>query len=211
MSGHLRYSGLSDDEQHRAVQALVGANTELLGMLTVLRDMNLPDAWIVSGAVYQNIWNALTGRPLWTGVKDIDVIYFDDTDLGYEAEDRVIREVDERLPMPPVPIEVRNQARVHLWFAQKFGFEVPSLESSLGSLLRYASRSHAVAVRLEGHGELSVAAPFGLDDILSFRVTPNAAYGNRVAHEEKGRRAQAVWPEISVVPWPVTQNAARER
>lgn len=54
------------------------------------RAMALPDWWIVSGAIYNQVWNHLTGRPDMTGVKDIDLFYFD-PDTSYEAEDTVIK------------------------------------------------------------------------------------------------------------------------
>jgi len=46
-----------------------------------------------------------------TGINDIDVFYFDDSDIGWDAEDRVIRAVDARFAGVPVPVQVRNQAR----------------------------------------------------------------------------------------------------
>jgi len=56
-------------------------------------------------------------------------------------------------------------------------------------------------VRFDGSGELDLVAPFGLDDIFSFRIAPNRALDNQRTHETKGKRAKEYWPEISVVPW----------
>jgi hypothetical protein len=50
-------------------------------------------------------------------------------------------------------------------------------------------------------GEFEVTAPFGLDDIFSFRVTPNHVMDNQATHEEKAARAKRQWPEITVAPW----------
>ena len=69
-------------------------------------------------------------------------------------------------------------------------------------LERFASRTHAVGLRLEADDALTVLAPFGLDDLFSFRITPNLALANRRTHEAKGARARRVWPEVTVVPWP---------
>jgi hypothetical protein len=91
---------------------------------------------------------------------------------------------------------------VHLWFGEKFGFDVPPLKSSAEALKRYASRTHAVAVALDDDGSLKIEAPFGLDDLFAFRVTPNRLGKSRHAHIEKGERARRVWPEVEVVPWP---------
>jgi hypothetical protein len=90
---------------------------------------------------------------------------------------------------------------VHLWFPEKFKQPFKPLTSSGEMLLRYASKTHAVALRLEADDTVSVLAPFGLDDIFSFRITPNRVLQNEPAHTAKGARAKAVWPEIVVEPW----------
>lgn len=192
---------MSPAEQLAALEALIRGNAELMDLLQTLRAAALPQALVGGGAVYQTVWNELTGRPVWHGVKDIDVIYFDDADLSYAAEDAVIRRIDALLSEAPVPVEIRNQARVHLWFGQKFGFEVPPLTSSAEALMRYASRTHAVAVALDDRGGLRIEAPFGLRDLFAFRVTPNRLGKSRQAHIEKGERARRVWPEVEVEPW----------
>lgn len=201
MSDHLRYAKAAPREQLAALDAIVRANAALMRVLETLQAAGLPQALVGGGAVYQTVWNALTGRPAWYGVKDIDVLYCDDTDLSYEAEDAVIRRVGALVWDAPVPVEIRNQARVHLWFGEKFGVEVAPLQSSAEALTRYASRTHAVAVALDDDRGLQIEAPFGLDDLFAFRVTPNTLGKSRQAHIEKGERARRVWPEVSVMPW----------
>lgn len=162
----------------------------------------LPDPLLASGAIYNTVWNVLTGRPPLTGIKDADIAYFDDSDLSYAAEDAVIRRAMDQFAGSPLPVEIRNQARVHLWFPEKFGTPYPQLRCSADMMLNFASRTHAVAVRLERDGRLSVHAPFGLEDIFAFRITPNVRLDNAATHAEKAARARLVWPELSVVPWP---------
>jgi hypothetical protein len=200
MTNHLRFSGADSATQRAALEAIIRGEPTLIRVLTTIRDLDVPDAWLVSGAIYNCVWNSLTGRPTLHGVNDIDVIYFD-TDLSWEAEDRVIRAIDEALDVLPVPVQPRNQARVHLWFEQKFGFPFAPLASARESLLRYASKTHAVAARLDVDGGLTIDAPFGLEDMFAFRVTPNPVGDNKLTHETKGARIRSVWPEVTVVPW----------
>ena len=87
---HLCYADLPFDQQAAALKDILKSNSEMMDLLHSLRQMGLPDDWIVSGAIYNNLWNYLTGRPWMYGVKDIDVFYFDPTDLSYEAEDKKI-------------------------------------------------------------------------------------------------------------------------
>jgi hypothetical protein len=201
MNDHLRYSGAGEAAQRAALTTIVRSSPLLMGVLAALREDGLPDHLLVAGAIYNLVWNRLTGRPDLTGINDIDVVYFDDADLSYEAEDVVIRRLATHFADLPLPVQVRNQARVHLWFPQKFGVPFAPLGSSAEMLGRYASKTHAVAMRLETDDSLSIVSPFGLDDIFSFRITPNRVLMNRPAHDAKGARAKSIWPELTVLPW----------
>jgi hypothetical protein len=202
MVDHLRYSNAGFDVQRTALEQIIRSSPLLMEVLAGLRDDGLPDHLLVAGALYNLVWNRLTGRPDLTGINDIDVFDFDAGDLSYDAEDVVIQRLARRFADLPLPVQVRNQARVHLWFPQKFGVPFLPLTSSAEMLSRYASKTHSVAVRLEADDSLTILAPFGLDDIFSFRITPNPALMNKPAHDAKGARAKSVWPEITVVPWP---------
>ncbi|MER9103889.1 nucleotidyltransferase family protein [Mesorhizobium sp. M0848] len=198
---HLRYSGLPFEEQRAAFLAIVPADPLVRDALARAHTLDLPDWLVVSGALYNSVWNHLTGKPPGYGIKDVDLFYFDDADLSYEAEDAVIRRAEKHFEGLPLPVEVRNQARVHLWYPQKFGQPCPRYSSSSESVSYFASKTHAVGVRYDADGQLEIVAPFGLDDIFSFRITPNRVMDNQRTHEVKGRRAQEYWPETTVVPW----------
>src|SRR5437763_7070806 len=154
-------------------------------LLSVLRELALPQWRLVAGCLHQTVWNVLTGRPRGTGINDYDVIYFDDGDLSWSAEDAVIRRVAAATEACVSPVEVRNQARVHLWFEERFGTPYPPLASADQSIARYASIAHAVGVRLEPGGRLDVAAPFGFDDIFAMVIRPNYALDNAASDSRK--------------------------
>lgn len=207
---HLRYAGLDQKTQENALKEIIETDPVLMELLTGLRDLDFPDWWLVSGAIYNNVWNHLTQRTSMEGVKDFDVFYFDDADLSYVAEDKVIKRAETALANLPLPVEVRNQARVHLWAPEKFGHNFAPLTSSLDMLDKFASKTHAVAVKLNRDGRIEIFAPFGLDDIFSFSIVPNYALANRKAHEAKGERALEFWPELTVLPWVDDQCAKRQ-
>ncbi|MER8865048.1 nucleotidyltransferase family protein [Mesorhizobium sp. M0751] len=198
---HLRYSGLSFETQRTAFLDIVSKDALIHEALVRARGLELPDWLVVSGALYNSAWNHLTGKPSGYGIRDVDLFYFDESDLSYEAEDRVIARAAPAFADLPRPVEIRNQARVHLWYPVKFGQECPRYTSASEALSYFASKTHAVGVRYDAEGRLDLVAPFGLDDIFSFRITPNRVLDNQRTHEMKGRRAQENWPEISVVPW----------
>ncbi|MFC7065728.1 nucleotidyltransferase family protein [Brucella rhizosphaerae] len=117
---HLRYSGLSERVQKEHFSRIIKADPVLWDALHHVHSLNLADWWLVSGALYNSVWNALTGRPYGYGIKDIDVAYFDDRDISWEAEDKVIQAGASVFAGFPLPVEIRNQARVHLWFEKRF-------------------------------------------------------------------------------------------
>lgn len=197
----------TSERERRVVLELVLRDDPLvMDALRRARALALPDWRLASGAIYQTLWNALTGRASGHGIKDLDLIYFDASDLSFEAEDRVIRKAAPLFEGLACPVEIRNQARVHLWYPRRFGGPYPQLASTDESLLRYASRTHAVAVRLEADGRLDIVAPFGLADVFALRVVPNPVLDNAATHADKAARMAALWPEIEVVPWPAADR-----
>lgn len=155
------------------LEALVRDSASLMQVLRAARDLDLPDWLVFSGAVYQKVLNHLTGRPDDYGLKDYDLGYFD-PDTSWEAEDRVIRQAAATLPQPlDQLVEVRNQARVHLWFEGRFGEPYAPLSCSADALGRFVSPTFAVGVRLEADDRLTVVAPFGLEDLFALRLRPN--------------------------------------
>src|SRR3984957_1265570 len=109
----------------------------------------LPDAWIVSGCLVQTAWNVRTGRAVDYGIADYDVFYFD-PDTSWQAEDAVIRRVQDRLTKLGVRVEARNQARVHLWYPEKHGLPYPALQSSTQGIDRFLTKNTQVGIRRTG-------------------------------------------------------------
>ena len=186
------------------LREIVRATPTTWRVLQTVRELDLPDWMIFSGAIYQPVWNALTGRDPDYGVKDYDVAYHDDSDLSYEAEDVVIKRVAAAFE-PPLRdlVEVRNQARVHLWFADKFGADepYPPLEDSAAALKRFVATAFCVGVRLQDDDSLRVWAPFGLEDLFALRLRPNPLRVKGAGGWERTTgSAKARWPEISIEP-----------
>jgi len=178
--------------------AMVLASPTIMQVLTGIAELGLPQGRLVSGAVYQTVWNALTGRDPDYGVRDFDVAYFD-PDVSWEAEDVWIQRAAAAFP-PGLSerVEVRNQARVHLWYPEKFGRPYPPLTSTDESLERSLATAHAVGVKLTPSGGIDICAPYGLEDLFALVLQPAPMNNNPAVHLEKARSAKARWPEIEV-------------
>jgi uncharacterized protein len=123
--------------------------------------------------------------------------HFDASDLSYEVEDAVIRRVEAAFDEPlRSMVEIRNQARVHLWFQAKFGEAYGPLSSTAEALERFASATFAVGVRLESDDWLHIEAPFGLGDLFALLLRPNPRRKTvgfaRTAADVRRRRPEVV-------------------
>jgi hypothetical protein len=90
------------------------------------------------------------------------------------------------------------KARVHLWFETRFGEPYTALSDTAEALARFTSTSFAVGVRLEADGELTVRAPFGLEDLFALRLRPNPTR-KTAGFARTAQSALRRWPELIVV------------
>ncbi len=175
--------------------AAARANPTNRTVLDRLPQLALPDCWLVSGALFQTVWNVKTGRDPAYGIKDYDIFYFD-PDTSYEAEDAAIAKARALFADVPAAIEVRNQARVHLWYEQKFAMPYPPLTRATDGIDRFLMPCAQVGISMAG----KVYAPRGFDDINAMIVRPNhTANFNVDRFLEKGLRWKEQWPELTIV------------
>ena len=178
---------------------IVRADPDLMHVLTTVRGLGLNDWRVFSGAVYQSVWNAVTGRPVGYGRKDYDLGYFD-PDTRWDAEDAVIKRVAAAFDEPfRTDVEVRNQARVHIWFPDRFGEPYDVLTGTDEALTRFVAPAFAVGVRLEDDDTISIAAPFGLEDVFSMTLRPNPNRPLARGWDKAVASARARWPELTAI------------
>ncbi len=107
---------------------LIQSTPWLMSVLETVRACNPPD-WLVGAGVMRNlVWDDLHQYQTPTPLADIDVIFFDPQDVRPQRDHMVQQQLARRLPH--VAWEATNQAAVHLWYEEVFGFSVPALHSS---------------------------------------------------------------------------------
>lgn len=157
--------------------------------------------YIGAGCLVQTVWNELTGREPVYGIDDVDIIYYDGEDLSYAAEDRMIAAGRVLFEGLPLLVDLKNQARVHLWYRDKFGVELTpytSLEDAIGS---WPTTVTSLGAKLRSNGEWQIYAPFGLEDLFQLILRPNKALITEDVYLYKTRKWKSKWPELTVVPW----------
>ena len=198
----MRAGQLPVDEQIAWFRQALECNRTLSRVLAGAAAMGLPGWYLVAGCLYQTVWNVVTGQPPEAGILDYDLAYFDASDLSWDAEDAVIRAGNEVFAGLPAPVQIRNQARVHLWYEQKFGMPCPPHASSEAAIDTYEATTACLGVRLEPDGRWRIYAPHGLSDVFNLVARPNPVLAPRDVYEAKTPRWRRQWPGLTVLPGP---------
>ncbi len=189
-----------DGTQINQLAAALTGNHFISSVLHRWPEVNLPNGWLAAGAIAQTVWNIAHGRAPEADIKDIDLVYFDGDDLSAEAELRNEARIRELFGNLGVAVDVKNEARVHLWYQAKFGTSIPPYRSVEEAITTFPTTATAIGVRPQG-SRLEVYAPFGLDDLPGLVVRPNKAQITQAIYEAKVARWHLCWPELKICGW----------
>jgi uncharacterized protein len=159
-----------------------------------------PAAWIAAGAIRDLVWDERFGAGFDpAAVKDIDVVFLDPEDLR-PARDRDVETTLLRLA-PDLPWEAKNQAAVHLWYAERFGTDVEPLTSIEDAVGTFPETATAVAARLRGD-RVEILAPLGLTDLLAgvWRRNPRRVSVEEAIARIDSKQPSNRWPRVQVIP-----------
>ncbi|MCF2942854.1 nucleotidyltransferase family protein [Paenibacillus tarimensis] len=169
--------------------ALIQKDEWMVETLEAAASLRLPDWWICAGFVRSKIWDVQLGIPGRTPLPDVDVIYFDPSDLDEAVEKQL--EARLRSIKLDVPWSVKNQARMHLLNA------MPPYLSSEDAMSKFPETATALGVSLAREGRIILAAPHGLQDALSLTIRPTPLFrdSHKLAALYERRIAAKKWHE----------------
>ena len=104
------------------------------------------------------------------------------------SSERRLRDLFQHLP---IKLDVKNEARVRLWYENHFGDTIKPYSSSADAIATFPTTATAAGVRLI-RSKFECCAPFGLDDLFSLVVRPN---------KRQITRAISIWPRLTFLPW----------
>ncbi|WP_180898297.1 nucleotidyltransferase family protein [Martelella soudanensis] len=162
--------------------------------------IDLPDCWLVAGALAQTVWNRRFGMDPAHGIADIDIVYFDPNDLSERAEARHAARIRAAFSTVPAWIDVKNEARVHLWYGDRFGFDIAPYEGVGEAIATFPTTATALGIRPKAGG-FECDAPFGLADLVNAVARPNKTQASREVYENKAERWKTLWPGLTVIGW----------
>ena len=170
-------------------------------ILERLPSLGLPDAWLVAGCLFQTVWNLHSARAPAAGIKDYDLFYFDASDLSARAEAAQSARIEHCYRDLGVVIEAKNQARVHTWYAEWFGFPYPALADSRDGLDRFLVPCTCVGLQPQADKQQPpmLYAPNGLDDLYGGILRPNPLSDHRPLFRQKAKSYQDRWSWLQIV------------
>jgi hypothetical protein len=158
--------------QVKALEAILFQSAVIHTVLDRADRLHLPQWYLGAGGIAQTVWNYLSGNAPTAHIQDLDLIYFEAEDLGEEHERQRAEEVRALFQDIPLPLDVKNQARVHLWYAAHFGYAIRPYRSVEDAINTWPTTATCVGVRVDAEG-LRVFAPYGLNDLFGMVVRPN--------------------------------------
>jgi hypothetical protein len=178
------------------VARLLATTPALLAPLQAVAALGLPDGWIGAGFIRNAVWDALSGLPFGSNPPgDVDVVWFDAT----HADAATDAALEARLcaAMPNLPWSVANQARMHV----RNG-DAP-YAGTQDAVAHWPEIATAVLARWTGES-VEVAAPHGLEDLLSLTLRPTPHFAARSEKRAILRRRlaekawQGRWPGLTL-------------
>lgn len=169
----------------------------------IIRDVSalgISNLYVGGGSVTQSVWNHLFSKPIGYGISDVDIVYFD-TDLSLEKERMVLEQIVKTTKQNQYALDVKNEARVHLWYEEEFGFSIPAYTSTEEAISTWPSTATSIGVFFDQENKLQIFAPYGMYDLFSGVVRPNKAMIFREVYEKKAEKWGAKWPGLTVIGW----------
>ena len=141
-------------------QRIIFSNDWFMQVLRTVRTCNPPDWYVGAGVIRNIVWDYLHLHSYQTPLKDIDVAFFDANELRPDRDQEVQNQL--KAIQQNVLWEATNQASVHLWFENYFGYPVSQLKSNEKAVATWPETVTSIGVRLLGDDSLKIEAPFGL-------------------------------------------------
>ncbi|MNO63693.1 hypothetical protein D3C76_544030 [compost metagenome] len=183
--------------EHEAdIIQLVQDDPWMMDILENARSLQLPDWWVCAGFVRAKIWDTLHGFEERTPLPDVDVIYYDDSNLEEDVE----KEWESKLRSlnPAIPWSVKNEARMHTVN------QLPPYTSAVDAISKFPETATALGLSLDPFGKIILVAPHGISDVINvvLRPTPHFTENTNLLpiYEQRiiKKKWQTTWKQLQI-------------
>ena len=186
--------------QIKSLIDIVNTNHVINEIFNKIQAFKIPEYYIGAGCIAQTVWNYLSELPLSNGINDIDIVYFDDKDISSESEAEITKMLKKEFADLNVDLDVNNQARVHLWYKEYFGYEIEPIISLEDAINRWPTTATSIGMRKEADN-FRIYAPYGLNDLFGKIVRANKTQITKEIYEKKVKRWKPIWSDLTIIEW----------
>ncbi|MCU9614750.1 nucleotidyltransferase family protein [Caldibacillus lycopersici] len=179
-----------DINNEKDIIRLIELDPWMIEILKAAKTLQLPDWWICAGFVRSKIWDTLHDFTERTPLPDIDVVYFDQTNICESVEKQLEKKLRDILP--DIPWSVKNEARMHVLSG------LPPYSSTVDAIAKFTETVTALGVKLNNREEIILTAPHGIDDVIHMQVNPTPFYQENTPlfHVYQERLRKKNWKDI---------------
>ncbi len=173
------------------IVALIEQDPLRTKVLECVAQLDLPQCYVAAGFVRNLVWDHLHGFDSPTPLNDIDVIYFDRGDYGYQSD--IDYEAQLKQQLPKLNWQVRNQANMHTRNQDK------PYQSTLDAMSYWPEKETAIAVKKNCHGRIECISAFGLESLFHLKITPNPNRCRDVFEQRvQSKNWLTHWPKLTI-------------
>ncbi|MBY0572685.1 MAG: nucleotidyltransferase family protein [Undibacterium sp.] len=167
--------------------------------LSAAKSLNLSNWAIGAGAIRNLVWDHLHGHKIATPLRDIDVVFYDDTN-NITNNEPVLQQRLKNL-LPELNWEVVNQATVHHWLQQHVSSSILAFQSIEQGIAAWPEYATCVAVHIDPHNQLQCISPHGLEDLFNLRVRHNPTVVGYAVYQQRllTKRFHQRWPQLDII------------
>ncbi len=187
----------TDIEQRRFWQ-IVQMHDELMQIMQSLQQLDA-SSYVAAGALRHVIWAHLHAVPYHLAGTEVDVIFFDQTDINDHRAAALKQALDQQFPH--IQWDVTNQATVHHWYRTEKNECIAPLQSIVEALSFWPETATALALRLDQQQGFELIAPFGVQDLfeLKLRWNPNLVSYKIFEQRYLEKRFFEKWPKLQLM------------
>ena len=173
-------------------------------ILDYVSELKLPNFYIAAGSIFQTIWNYYDNRDLNFGIKDIDVIYYDASDLSVENDLKYYSIINDYIKANNLnyEVDVSNEARVHIWKMEHGqGQNIEPYKNSEDAIRQCIVTVHAIGIT-KVDNKIKVYAPYGFSDIFSKIIRPIKHENNSFElYNKKAASWKRRFGNLNIIEW----------
>lgn len=168
-----------------------------MSWLSDARRLELSEWCVGAGLVRNLVWDTLQGN-CFQAPEDIDLIYYELQTYKNNRQAELNKEI-ARIS-PAIKWDVTNQATVHLWYCDDMSQSYPPFKNILEGIATWPEYCTAVAISLDSSDQLSILAPYGLEDLFNFKVrwNPKRASYNTFLERARKKFSTSRWPQLRI-------------